>query len=302
MKRELAKGRRFDTYSKLMDAAVKQKTRDIFPWIKPGVIVDAGFGTGLILWYMAKRFPTSHLFGLDLSKNFISLAEKRFKNSKRVSVLRADVAEKNLPSNSVDTKIYSTVMHEVYSYKGYKISFVKKALQNSLKELRPGGRLIIRDGVRPQKETVYLKLKAGDGSNNTSLNAEKLSTEAMFLKFSKEFKHGNGVRYSIVSDKKIGLLYKMDSSAAYEFLCKKDYRKNWHIEVNEQFGYLTEKEYKKLLQKLGYKIIHSRSYLNPWILKNRWRRTSAVYKKRKGRFIKTSFPATNIVIVAKKTS
>lgn len=302
MKKELARGRQFTTYAQLMDAAVKQKTKDIFPWIKPGVIVDAGFGTGLILWHAAKRFPSSHLFGLDLSENFLRLAEKRFKNSKKVSILHADVAEQNLPSNSVDTKIYSTVMHEVYSYKGYKISFVERALKNSLKELRPGGRLIIRDGVKPKKEVVYLKLKNGDGLNSPSFDAERLSTEAMFLKFAREFRHGRGIKYTVISDDKLGRLYKTDSSSAYEFLSKKDYRKNWHIEINEQFGYLTEKDYKKLLRRLGYKIVRSRSYLNPWILKNRWQQTSAVYKKRKSRFVKAAFPATNIVIIAKKTS
>ena len=55
MKKELTKGRKFDVYEKLMDGAIRQKMRDIFPWVKGGVVVDAGFGTGLLLKYLIRK-------------------------------------------------------------------------------------------------------------------------------------------------------------------------------------------------------------------------------------------------------
>ena len=38
-----------------MDGAIRQKMRDIFPWVKGGVVVDAGFGTGLLLKYLIRK-------------------------------------------------------------------------------------------------------------------------------------------------------------------------------------------------------------------------------------------------------
>jgi hypothetical protein len=57
---------------------------------------------------------------------------------------------------------------------------------------------------------------------------------------------------------------------ANEFLSKKDYIENWNIEVNEEFGTFQLEEWMRELEALRYRVVHARSYLNEWILVNRY--------------------------------
>jgi len=302
MTKELARGRKFHIYGALMDAAIEQKVKDIFPWIKSGTIADAGFGTGALLFRLSQKFPQSNIFGLDISSHFFGKAKRQFKNIPNINLLRKNIVQQHFPKNSLDTKIFSTALHEIYSYNDYNLQFVKTALKNSFKELKPGGRIIIRDGIQPQPEKWCLWFKPNDGESNLKLHPRFLSTEAMFLRFVKEFKKSLGAKYQKTTDPRKGALYYLNSADAYEFISKKDYRDNWHLEINEQFGYLTLLKYKKLLRDIGFKIISAKSYRNPWIVKNRWKGKVKIYQKTKGGFTPLSYPDTNVVIVAKKIS
>jgi len=299
--KELARGRKFHVYSTLMDAAIEQKVKDVMQWIKAGTIVDAGLGTGLLLFRMQEQLPGSRFIGIDISSHFFKKAKQQFHGIKNITLLKKNVIRQALPDNSVDTKIFSTILHEVYSYNGYDLRFVKTALKNSFRELKPGGRIIIRDGIQPLPGTWCLSLHSKDGKSDPKLHPRYLSTEAMFLKFTKEFKHGKGIKYNALQNKKLGKLYCTDSASAYEFLSKKDYRDNWRLEINEQFGYLSLPEYKNLLRGLGFKVIYAKSYRNPWIVKNRWQRKIKIYKKTDRGFKLIPYPATNAVIVAEKS-
>ena len=300
MKKELTKGRKFDIYEKLMDGAIRQKMRDIFPWVKGSVVVDAGFGTGLLLKYLAKKFPKRELVGLDISSHFIAAAQKEFKNRKSVRVINADVVSKSMPQNSVDTKIFATVLHEVYSYNNYKKSFVAKALRSAFQELKTGGRIIIRDGIKPKKQKVYVWFRDDDGVKNSYRSPAKLNTEALFIRFARDFKRGAGVVYSVTHARQ-KRFYGMQSDAAYEFLSKKEYRANWKQEVQEQFGYMDLQGYVSLLKKIGFRVLYAKCYTNPWILKNWWQGKVLLCKRnKKGKLVPLPFFPTTVVLVAEK--
>lgn len=270
------------------------------PWIKTGTIVDAGFGTGLLLFRMWEKFQNSQFIGIDISSHFFKKARQQFRGIINITLLKKNVIQQHLPDNSVDTKIFSTILHEVYSYNGYKLQFVKTALRNSFKELKPGGRVIIRDGIQPPPAQWCLALNSRDGESDLKPHPRLLSTEAMFLRFAKEFKKGRGARYKKISNSKKGTLYCLSSADAYEFLSKKDYRDNWHLEINEQFGYLTLPQYKNLLRDIGFKVIYAKSYRNPWIVKHRWQGKIKIYQNTKRGLNPLPYPDTNVVIVAEK--
>lgn len=296
---ELAQKRYFRAYGMAMDAAIRQKTGDIFPWVKPGVICDAGFGTGLFLRNLARQFTGSEIYGIDASRHFFTQAVTRFRRKPHTHLLRANLLKKALPDGFLDTKIFSSVLHEVYSYNGYRKQAVERALHASFRELKQGGRLIIRDGIKPEKAEVFLRFLP-EKHNRFFGNPMVADTETMFLRFAREFK-GYNVEYAVSRTRDGKCLYKTDSSSAYEFLSKKDFRRNWHIEVAEQFGYFTRAEYIAILRRIGFRIIHARAYQNQWIIKNRWRGKVALYQKNKRGVLRTrAFPATNIVIVAEK--
>jgi len=306
-KAELAHNREFSVYSAQMDAALYNKISDIAPWVKEGVVVDAGFGTGELARYIALQHPASQIIGIDCSEHFLTNAMRHLANIANVRLVQGNIIDKHLATDSVDTIIFSTVLHEVYSYTGYDITAVEKALTSALDELKPDGRIIIRDGIMPEKKTAYLLLKNNNGSQNITEHPKCLSTEAMFLRFIQEFKNGTGAPHramkntGIIPPRGFGeRLYCTSSHTAYEFLSKKDYRDNWHIEINEQFGYLTLKQYETLLEKLGYHIVSSRGFQNPWIVENRWEQDCILMEKTKNGFAQAPWPNTNAVIVAEK--
>lgn len=278
-----------------------QKVRDIVPWVKTGVIAEAGFGTGQLLGRLARQFPASQLYGIEASRYFFRAGQKRFRRFKKVSLIRNDVVKPNLPSGSVDTKIFSSVLHEVYSYNNYNKTAVERALRAAFRELKRGGRIIIRDGVKPESKVVYLEFLEKRNVIGLSDDVSRVSAEALFLRFARDWKKGRGVAYTYCPMSSGRHLYRTDAASAYEFISKKDYRKNWHIEIDEAFGIFSLQEYLSLVRKVGFKILHARAYRSSWIYRNRWKGKVALYKKNKHGVLRhLPFPATNIVIVAEK--
>jgi SAM-dependent methyltransferase len=193
----------------------------------------------------------------------------------------ANVIEQNVPAGSASTVIYSSVMHEVHSYTGYDVTQIDRALRNAFVELAPGGHVLIRDGISPAPATWRLSLL-------TPL------AQQTFERFATEFRHGAGVRFERLSPTEV----RLSAHDANEFLCKKDYLKNWHIEVHEEFGVLTLPQWRGALERAGFLPLHLAEYVNAWIAANRYEGSVALHDEAGQRL---PWPATNCVVVGVKT-
>jgi SAM-dependent methyltransferase/nicotinamide mononucleotide adenylyltransferase len=277
---ELGHLRDFASYGAQMDASLRQKLDDLARWVKPGTIVDKGCGTGKLLVELSKLFPDSRFAGVDLSREFLRVCDENTYATDEVTLVYGNVIEVCLPPGSASTVIFSSVMHEVHSYNGYRTSEIDRALVNACTELAPGGHVLIRDGVSPPPATWRLEL----------LTAQTTET---FERFAKEFRQGQGVRFTRVSD----AVVELSSHDANEFICKKDYLKNWHIEVNEEFGPLTLEAWRAALTQAGFEPMHLEQTCNPWIVKNRYEGTVRVTDTAG---VPLPWPATNFVAVGRK--
>ncbi len=85
------------------------------------------------------------------------------------------------------------------------------------------------------------------------------------------------------------------SHDANEFICKKDYLKNWHIEVHEEFGSLTANGWREALKRTGFEVLHCKETTNPSIVKHRYE-GAVVLTDAEGKSL--SWPATNIVVAS----
>jgi SAM-dependent methyltransferase len=256
---ELSTGRDFRVYAAGMDASMAQKITDICPHVLPGLIADKGCGTGTLLIHLSRLFPDSQIVGLDLSRELLRLAESQHYPNHNVSIVRANILKPHFPPGTVSTAIFSSVIHELYSYNGYDRDRVRLALRQTRRELRPGGRLIIRDGVSPPRRRVWMRCDAETGQR--------------FRKFAREFKGKSkhpGLRFREQTWRG-RTWFVLSLHAANEFLSKKDYLENWAIEVNEEFGVFSLSGWRRELRELGYRVLEARSYLNGWILENRYR-------------------------------
>ncbi|MFX0132685.1 MAG: methyltransferase domain-containing protein [Candidatus Hodarchaeota archaeon] len=303
-KQELAERPDFDVYISGMNATVRMKWNDIEKYIIPGKIIDVGCGTGELTNIIAKKYHNSHVIGLDISNYFVQLSRKNTKDLKNVEIQQCDIVSKDFEPESITTKIFSSVIHELASYKGYNKEIPKKVLKNSFKELKPGGRIIIRDGVSPGDYEIYLWFNDKNGINeldhqkNKKLDFKDLSTEARFIRFCMQFK-GKEWDYKTIriNAKK---LYVMDAHFAHEFMSKKEYVENWDVEVLEEFGIFTIEEYKQIFKKVGFELVEIKTYKNPWIVKNWYKNKLELFKCENRKLKEVDYFPTNIVIVGEK--
>ncbi len=277
---ELGHLRDFASYGAQMDASLRQKLDDLVRWVKPGCIVDKGCGTGMLLVELSRLFPASRLVGVDLSREFLRRCDENTYASQDVSLVAGNVIEQNVAKGSASTVIYSSVMHEVHSYSGYKRSEIDRALSNAFAELGPGGRVLVRDGVSPKPAQWTMRLLTP-------------AAQSAFERFAREFKHGEGAPHERVEPHVV----RLSSHFANEFICKKDYLKNWHIEVHEEYGPYTLDEWRQALARAGFTPLHLQGVSNPWIIENRYQGQVSLSDDDD---VHVEWPATNCVVVGEK--
>lgn len=277
---ELGHLRDFASYGAQMDASLKQKLDELARWVRPGNVVDKGCGTGKLLVALSHAFRDSRFVGVDLSREFLRLCDENTYGTDEVSLVFGNVVDVCVPAGSATTVIFSSVMHEVHSYNGYDQAFIARALDNAFTELAPGGRVVIRDGVSPPPATWRLELLTD-------------ATRQTFARFAREFRQGRGVAFRQVSE----AVVELSSHDANEFICKKDYLTNWHLEVNEEFGPLTLGQWGEALARAGFEPVHLEETRNPWIVKHRYEGTVRVTDP-SGSVL--PWPATNCVVVGQR--
>lgn len=298
--------RDYSIYTRLMDAAVEAKARSLFPHfnVKKGdIIVDAGSGTGALTKLVLRTFPDAKVFALDISKE---LQKRMNKGESHIKIVFGDAAEQNFLDNSVAVKYYSTSGHEIESFGGR--GRMRMAIENTFQELKPGGRVVIRDFAKPSGvNPVYMKIlsRVGVDSIPQDVNSENidynvLSTRALFDRFQKEFGGGSAFHYErVVIDGEE--YFKIDQEWAHEFYLRKDYTANWRQEIKEKYTYWTMEEARQTLNDIGYVNVRVIPDPNEYILNNRLEGKIALYELVDGgRLRLVQFPPTHMVIVGEK--
>ena len=306
------------------------KFNDIKSAIKEGKIVDEGCADGALMVRLAATFPDSDIIGIDITGEFVSRVEERqragdFGNS-FVHVFQRNILEPIFSANTIDSVICNSTLHEVWSY-GDRANSVRTYLSQKFSQLKPGGRLVIRDVVGPpQKDQIlYMKLNNNDGiaaSNDDDLiwkhtPTKDLSTQARFFRFAEEFlrdmrskgkRDENTKLVFAVVNREDGTYIRLSLASAIEFLSRKDYYENWDSEMNEEFTFWDFHEWQDELTAAGFSIVHdsaeprtfSHAYQNEWIIKNRYEPAASLWIEDKDVLVSYPFPVTTMVLVGEK--
>jgi SAM-dependent methyltransferase len=273
------RGRRgYEVYAAGMEASAADKAK-ILKFVKPGVIADLGCGSGTVLELLRRKFRKSQLVGVDLSPEMVERCAKRFPGAE---IRRHDITVPLFDEGSIDTIVLCSIMHEVFSYNGYDYSSVRQTLRHCADALRPGGRLIIRDGIKPAREdAVYL----------TFLNEIAYDK---FIKFSLEF-GSSEIVFKLVDTR-----IQVARRDAMEFLTKYIYDVNWKYEVKEQFGVFNLTSWTEELRKAGLKTVHKESYLIDWLRVTHWEKDVKIEVKTARGFRPTDYPHSTMILVGEK--
>lgn len=289
--------RNYNTYATGMDKNVEFKFNDIRPFIVEGKIVDAGCGTGALVNLLAKNFPESDIIGIEATRKFYEFCKMQDYANPFVFFYRRNVLDQNFKENTINSFIYSSILHEIYSYMGEKR--LHKLLKNTYNQLTIGGRIIIRDVVGPENlnEMIFMKLNDKDGKKEG--NIKELSTYSKFFRFAKDF-----VRK--IKFKKVNLegknLIQLKLADAYEYISKMSYTDNWQSEMHEQFGFYSFSKWKKVLEAAGFAIVEgSKPFKNDYIIEKNYKGKATLYKKKGKSLVEIDYPPTNMILAGEKT-
>merc|ERR1711997_1215399 len=121
--------------------------------LKPGMkVLDIGSGAGGSAFYMARNYMVE-VHGIDLSTNMHALSVNHRQSMEpevkhRVNFYIEDADKMEFPANFYDV-VYSrdTIMH-------FSDAMRNKVYRNILKTLKPGGKLLVSDYCRGEKEST----------------------------------------------------------------------------------------------------------------------------------------------------
>lgn len=229
-----------DDYLRQMNGTADYKAV-ILEHVNGRKVLDIGPGGGVLLDLLEERMPDVIPVGIDISSNVIeALQQKKQREGRRWEVLQGDALnlKEYVTVGSVDTVIFSSILHELYSYvplngKKFNHDTIAAALRSSFDVLSPGGVMIIRDGIMTEPETGLRRL--------TFLETDGM----MWLKrYAKDFQ-GRKIRYETLNDQEVI----MPVNDAMEFLYTYTWGPEAYVhEVQEQFGYFTPSAYTAFIE------------------------------------------------------
>ncbi|MDI4644311.1 class I SAM-dependent methyltransferase [Cohnella hashimotonis] len=244
-----------ETYLADMNSTADYK-KVILDFVVGQKVLDIGPGGGVLLDLLEEKLPHVKAVGIDISANVIeALTRKKHAEARGWEVLQGDaLALKDyVEAGSVDTVIFSSILHELYSYIPYNGArfnpdTVAAALRSAFDVLSDGGRIIIRDGIMTEPdERRVIRFLHPDGL-------------AWLARYSRDFA-GRKIVYEQLSQNEVSL----PVNDAMEFLYTYTWGEEAYVhEVQEQFGYFTPSGYERFIRDtLGEKaeIVVMRHYL-----------------------------------------
>lgn len=284
-----------DSYLGTMNDISGSRKGEILDYVVGESVVDVGSGSGILLDELEKRFPDMSIIGTDISQEVIDRLNKRASaENHNWNVRRHDFTSGRFHDTGnpcdVDTIIFSSILHEIFSFASprYNLMTVKMALMNAYRSLKPGGRIIIRDGVKT-------------GTNQRVILNMNKEDKSFWKSFVQDFKGlPDYDRNDIVEDEDdLGFFVTADIDYIREFLFTFTWGPDsYPQEVQEQFGYMTLSEIKSFAIEMGAKIIKAEGYLEPGYTDN-------LIRKQEMRLAdelddEISLPNSNMIVVIEK--
>lgn len=268
--------------------------------LSEGDVADMGMGSGAGSHALASLYARLRVVGVDVNPTMVERARERYPLP-NLSFVVGDIAQPCFPPGTQEAILDSSVLHHVTSFNGYDRAAAGRAIAVQAEQLAPHGVLIVRDFLDPGGELVWLDLPTTDGEESS--DPRTCSTAALFERFAREFRSlrpepERGFPYRVLDGAPPGWRrYELSHTHCAEFVLRKDYRRDWELEVQEEYTWATQTELEAIFHRLGMRVLASTPIRNPWIVANRYD-GKIVVRGTDGAPIDP--PATNVVVVGQR--
>lgn len=240
-----------DTYYRRMLGSLGDK-KSVLPYITGPKVLDVGCGSGDLMESLMRQGFDVH--GIDASPESVHRTAA-LDGEDSVVFGYADEIHEKFGAQSFDTIVCCSVLHEVFSYgnkydaRGQMSSLVN-ALASMHKALKPGGRLVVRDGVKPSNDdTVWMWVDKPE-------EVEKYLSASPFTKDMAD----RAVRLTEVMDH----VYEGSMSSAMEFAFTYTWGpESFPREVQEYYGVFDLEGYARFVEDHGFRCEKKFEYLQP---------------------------------------
>ncbi|CAH1215810.1 class I SAM-dependent methyltransferase [Paenibacillus sp. JJ-223] len=204
-------------------------------------VLDIGPGGGVLLDLIEQEKPDVEPIGIDISANVIeALERKKQREGRRWQVMKGDALQLDqyVQPGTVDTVIFSSILHELYSYiehegRRFNPNTVATALRSAFDVLTPGGRILIRDGIMTEPETQKRRIRFMEPDGMQWLE-----------RYAADFQ-GRSIAFDRISDNEAVL----NVNDAMEFLYTYTWGPDAYVhEIQEQFGIFTPSAYERCIK------------------------------------------------------
>ena len=228
---ELVNKSNYKQYLERMTESVQKSSKGLIPFYASGKTLDVGCGSGVLLDILNRNGVEAE--GIDINTEAIKVCHEKGLKAKCIPL--DEVKEK------YNTIIFSSVLHEFSSYdenNRFSNKPIIDALNAAKNILNDDGKIIIRDGLKGDKSNGYLYVK-------------DIKTVQAFKKFINEspiFSHINKNELFITNEAKITAPRWVLKEFIFTYTWGEE---SWNREIQEQFGILSKKEWKKVLNTCG---------------------------------------------------
>jgi SAM-dependent methyltransferase len=289
----------YQSYLSAMDAISVEKVASASAFFDPtpgNVLVDVGMASGTSSNILALLFPKLQVTGVDINDKMVEIANQTYQLPNLSFQLDDGEKLATFTEPNIAGFFNCSSIHHITSYNGYDPNRAYNTLKRQAELLKPGGIIVVRDFVKPPKQEVILDIS----NHATEYQPGDADLLIAFSQTARSLSPAHEIGFPIleISSPIKGLRrFKLFYSDAVEFIRRKDYFDNWDIELQEEYGYFTQKEFEDTLSGLGLRIIVSNPIYNQWIIKNRYKGKFTLYDQQMNDI---GFPPTNYLIAAEK--
>jgi len=287
-------GAAYERYLAGMDASMRQKVAlTAAHLLCQGDIADMGMGSGSGSYALASLYPDLQVIGVDVNPEMVARAAKTHVLP-NLRFVTGDIAKRCFDAMELEAILNSSVLHHVTSFNDYSVQAAVDALAVQREQLADEGILIVRDFLRPESPDAPVVLELpNDGP------------AALLERFSRQFRllseDRRGFPLSELEPAVDGWRrFQLTSQHAVEFVLRKDYLRDWDLEVKEEYTYLTQTRFEQVFSELGLRVLASTPIRNPWIVRNRFVGCFRWFDAASGCAL--DWPATNYVIVGQRVA